>query len=622
MKIIHLLSQNHLTGAEVYAVTLARQQILQGHQVFQVSNGFFCETTAQAIQLPVETTSKLEFIRSVLQLRRLIQDNHIDLIHTHSRAAAKMAYWSTLGSNVAVVSTIHGQQHFSLSKKMFNQYGDFKIAICENIQNHLIEDFGYNPHRIKLLRNTIDPQIYHWTEPRSDQSHQFRIAIIGRTTGPKKQRTQQILQALDQMQWPSHLKVTVDLVGGHIDNLIDFTPIQYNLREVQHSNLKSSVYAEYDLVIGSGRVCMESLITGVPTIAFGEKEYLGLILEKNLQAALSSNFGDINLKKNRLALSLRRFESDIDLSIQMKKRLGSDTDYKDEIHQRKILSEKTMAEFSLTTISQKIEQLYQSAIFVRRHPHWIPILMYHKIPESDINTQHQIFVTQKNFEKHLQFFKKNKFKTLTFNELEKFKTGQISWKYFPKKPLILTFDDGYEDNLTFAAPLLKKYDFKAQVFLLADPKIKSNIWDTKPTDSSSPHVEPPAILVSGSDRLKWLSSPFEVGSHGFEHQKISTMSTEQMNQELSGSKTALENEFKCPISVYAFTYGDTTPEAQQAAQAAGYSYAVNTDTGGFLIEENPYAIFRVNIFPNETNFSLWKKTSRWYRRYYFWKRQK
>ena len=62
--------------------------------------------------------------------------------------------------------------------------------------------------------------------------------------------------------------------------------------------------------------------------------------------------------------------------------------------------------------------------------------------------------------------------------------------------------------------------------------------------------------------------------------------------------------------------------AAQAAQAAGYSYAVNTDTGAMLLEENPYSIFRVNIFPNETNFSLWKKTSRWYRKYYFWKRQK
>ena len=625
MKIIHLLSQNHLTGAEVYAVTLARQQILKGHEVFQISNGFFCETPAQTIACPVETPSRLEFIRTLFQLRRLIKENKIDLIHTHSRAAAKLAYWSTFGLKVAVVSTIHGQQHSSLSKKIFNQYGDFKIAICENIQNHLIEDFGYNPHRIKLLRNTIDPKLYHWIEPQAPRgtevSHQFRVAIVGRTTGPKKQRTQKILQALDQVQWPKNFKVTVDLVGGHLNNLIDFVPLQYQLHEIQHQSLKSEIYAEYDLVIGSGRVCMESLITGVPTIAFGEKEYLGLILEKNLQSALSSNFGDINLQKNLQTLSLRRFEADIALAIQMKNRLEIAADLKNEISERKSLSEKTMAEFSLTSISEKIERLYQSAIFIRHFPHWIPILMYHKIPLNAIQTQHKIFVTQKDFEKHLQFFKKNHFQTLTFNELEKYRTGQLSWENFPQKPLILTFDDGYEDNLTLAAPLLQKYNFKAQVFLLADSKLKSNVWDTLSNVSTS-HNEPLSALVSGPDRLKWLSSPFEIGSHGFQHQKISTMSFEEMNKELRDSKIALENEFKRPISVYAFTYGDTTPEAQQAAEAAGYSYAVNTDTGALLLEENPYGIFRVNIFPNETQFSLWKKTSRWYRRYYFWKRQK
>ena len=124
------------------------------------------------------------------------------------------------------------------------------------------------------------------------------------------------------------------------------------------------------------------------------------------------------------------------------------------------------------------------------------------------------------------------------------------------------------------------------------------------------------------DRLKWNESAFEIGSHGFSHQKITQMSEAEARLELRKSKQDLENEFKKNIPVYAFTYGDTSLEAAKWALEEGYDYAVNTDTGGQLLEEDPYRIFRVNIFPNESFFSLFKKTSSWYRTYYFRKRKK
>ena len=93
-------------------------------------------------------------------------------------------------------------------------------------------------------------------------------------------------------------------------------------------------------------------------------------------------------------------------------------------------------------------------------------------------------------------------------------------------------------------------------------------------------------------------------------------------EELRHSKALLEKEFDTDIPVYAFTYGDTHLAAAEWAREEGYDYAVNTDSGGLLIEEDPYRIFRVNIFPDENLVSLFKKTSSWYRKYYFKKRKK
>lgn len=600
VNILHLLSQNHLTGAEVYAVALARQQI-GTHTVHQVSNGFFCETPAHKLQLDVETRSRLHFLRNVLTLRRYLSSHRIDVIHTHSRAAVKLAWWATRFTDVATVSTVHGVQHSSFSKKLHNQYGQFIVAVCENIKTHLVRDFHYSPRNIKVIPNGIDPALYNF-QPRPLKEIK-KVAIIGRTTGPKGDRT---AQALEQLLSPAlaHLNLQITLIGGTKDSLKLSPTAQPSLHQVQQlpdgTELNSHVYTQYDLVIGSGRVCMEALLSGVRTIAFGEALYEGPVRLANFNAVITSNFGDIHPDHRAPQLP----------SAALVEALLNP--WPDEAEH---LAQLAQEHFSLTAVATKVMRLYESAVFLKKHPSWIPVLMYHKIPDHEIQSQHRIFVTKQNFERHLKFFKWRGLQTLTFSDLKKFRTGQKDWSQFPKKPLILTFDDGYRDNLENASPLLKKYNYRAQLFLLADPKVNSNRWDISDT-------EPVHEIISGPERQKWKESAFEIGSHGFSHKKLTELTTQEAMHELRESKASLEKEFGQTVDSFAFTYGITTADAPTLAEKAGYDYAVNTDSGGLLHEEEPHAIFRVNIFPDESLWSLFKKTSSWYRRYYYNKRRK
>ncbi|MBC7741930.1 MAG: polysaccharide deacetylase family protein [Bdellovibrionaceae bacterium] len=602
MKIVHLLSQTHLTGAEVYAATLARAQYDGGHQVYQVSNGFFHETPAEKFELEVETKSRLCFFKNARWLRKFLIVNQIQVIHTHSRAAAKLAFYARLGLKVGMVSTVHGQQHNSISKKLFSQYGEMIVAVCENIKIHLQKDFSYDAKRILVVRNAIDAKIF--SEPTAFEKNsnntsinRKKIAIIGRTTGPKKTRTELVLKALIEM----NADAEIFLIGGQLKDLDLVPSAKARVTEVGNKQLSGAIYHNYDIVVGAGRVCMEALLSGVPTIAFGEAEYIGLVQIENYSRALASNFGDINLNSTGPRLETAVFKHDIEIV------LG-----RAEI---RALRELALKDFSLSSISPRIQRIYESAYFLRNYSKWIPILMYHKIPSTEINSQHRIFVLKKNFEKHLQFFKWRGFKTLTFSELARFRRGEIDFAAFPKKPLVLTFDDGYRDNLENASPLLKKYNFRAQLFLLADSGINHNEWDA--------HSDEPAHeIVSGLERKHWLQSAFEIGSHGFSHRKITELSEGEALLELKSSKESLEKEFNIPINTFAFTYGITTAAAADWAFQAGYDYSVNTDSGGLLLEEAPYQIFRVNIFPEDDFFSLWKKTSSWYRNYYFNKRKK
>lgn len=599
MNIVHLLSQNHLTGAEVYATSLIQHQVADGHRVYQISNAFFSKSAAIQIPLEVETRSRLNRIKNIFWLRSFIKENKIDAIHTHSRAAVKLAYWATLGTKTALISTVHGIQHPSFSKKIHNQYGQFIIAVCENIKQQLIRDFKYSDRQIKVLPNGISSDLYSYI-PKDRNSKIKRVAIIGRTTGPKGQRTEQVLKALHSESL-KNLQLDVSLIGGHLKDMNLSEDILKSTKEITDLQLNSQVYSEYDLIIGSGRVCMEALISGCRTIAFGEACYVGTVTQDNYRLAKDSNFGDIHPNSKTPRLNEQSFLNEVLNPPQI---------------QADHLSLIAQEDFSLASISQRITRLYESARFLKYYPHWIPTLMYHKIPEYELESRHKIYVTKSNFEKHLKFFRHRGFETLTFSDLEAFRTGKRDMSQFPRKPLMLTFDDGYRDNFDNASPLLVKYGFKAQLFLLANPNIKDNNWDTAESD------EPSHEIIAGEERQIWKSSAFEIGSHGFSHKKITELSTSEALQELVDSKSALEKELAISVNVFAFTYGIIGSDSALLAEKAGYSYAVNTDTGGLLHEQDPFAIFRVNIFPDESLWSLYKKTSKWYRNYYFKKRKK
>lgn len=601
MNIIHLLSQNHLTGAEVYAVSLIGKQVSAQHQVYQISNGFFYEAGPSAvckIQRPVETKSRWQHVQNIIWLRNFIRKQGIQVVHTHSRAAAKLGYWATLGTKCALVSTVHGIQHSSFSKKILNQYGQIIFAVCENVKKQLIRDFSYRPEKIHVLPNAINSDHFSF-QPQKNIDANLKIAIIGRTTGPKGLRTEKAIKAIfSGYKKPFQLS----LLGGKVSQLNLPSDITEKISETPELQLNSRIYAHYDLVIGSGRVCMESLISGVPTIAFGEACYEGLITKINFESAFESNFGDIHPDSQLPELDSAKLIADIDRLHMVRDSLP-------------LLSEKALQLFNANTIAAKIQRFYESAYFLKNYSRWIPVLMYHKIPEHPISSEHKIYVTKSNFKKHLKFFKARGFETLTFSDLALFRTGQRKFQDFPKKPLVLTFDDGYQDNLLNASPLLKEYNYRAQIFLLADSKISSNQWDQ--TGS-----EPSHEIISGAERKKWPSSQFEVGSHGFSHKRMTTLSDQEALYELTESKKSLEAELGIHVNCFAFTYGETSDRAAQLAAEAGYDYAINTDSGGLLMEDAPYSIFRVNVFPDETTFSLWKKTSSWYRQYYRWKRKK
>ena len=127
----------------------------------------------------------------------------------------------------------------------------------------------------------------------------------------------------------------------------------------------------------------------------------------------------------------------------------------------------------------------------------IPILSYHSID----NKICPLSLNTKEFEKQLIFLKKNNYKSIYFNEIDSMQENQC----------VITFDDGYKDLIINALPLLKKYNFKAICYIVANNIGKTNTWDSKN------NLILKKDLMSILDIQEWLKNGMSIGSHSFNH---------------------------------------------------------------------------------------------------------
>lgn len=95
----------------------------------------------------------------------------------------------------------------------------------------------------------------------------------------------------------------------------------------------------------------------------------------------------------------------------------------------------------------------------------IPVLLYHSVKPELTDTDNQsMVVSTENFEKDLMYLNEKGYNTISLLELaEAYENPKIK---LPKKPILITFDDGYIDNYHYAYPLLKKYNSKASIFTI------------------------------------------------------------------------------------------------------------------------------------------------------------
>lgn len=208
---------------------------------------------------------------------------------------------------------------------------------------------------------------------------------------------------------------------------------------------------------------------------------------------------------------------------------------------------------------------------------YVPILLYHKIDDVAYSND---YTTTANFRAEMQALQAYGYTPILFSDLMSIRAGTEA---APAKPILLTFDDGYEDLLTKAAPILAEFHFVATSFIPTGRVGGTNAWDTGAMNAGEP-----VINHLTWNEIQTLSAQgfIDFQPHTVTHPDIRTLSDSQLAYELTASKQALESHLPGHTMLtfcYPYGYGTYDSRIQNAIWAAGYLDAVAASGG---IESN------------------------------------
>lgn len=227
------------------------------------------------------------------------------------------------------------------------------------------------------------------------------------------------------------------------------------------------------------------------------------------------------------------------------------------------------------------------------------VLMYHSI-DKHYNEKHDKWrVCPKDFEKQMRWFSKNGWTSFTISEL--CGSANSSKNGLPEKSFAITFDDGYKDNFKNAFEILKKYNFKATIYLV--PNQNKNHWESENTKNLAP------LLSENDIKIMQKSGLIEFGSHNLSHVNLEKLDQISLEFELKESKKQIENITKTPCTAFAYPYGKFNENIKKAVLNAGYKNAVIVKRGLFE-KGDDFAIKRLGILGTESFFDFWLKITR------------
>jgi len=211
------------------------------------------------------------------------------------------------------------------------------------------------------------------------------------------------------------------------------------------------------------------------------------------------------------------------------------------------------------------------------------ILMYHSIDDS----HSAISVSPAKFRAQLRYLKETGYQVLSLAELVSLLRAG---RNLAPKTVVLTFDDGFVNNLTVALPILKDLGFKATIFVTTGHCGGSNVWGI----SSNPRFP----ILTWSQVLQLSKEGVEIGAHTLSHPKLTRIPLAQAREEIANSKEILEEHLEQAVLSFAYPNGSYNQQIRDLVEEAGFAVACTIESGTVRTNDDLFLLKRVYVRDN------------------------
>ncbi len=168
-------------------------------------------------------------------------------------------------------------------------------------------------------------------------------------------------------------------------------------------------------------------------------------------------------------------------------------------------------------------------------------------------------------------------------------------KKITRKAVVITFDDGYEDNSLYGAQILKKYNIPATFFLTTGyVGTKRHFpWEEGAKETKS--------MMDWNEVRELAKMGFDIGGHTMNHVNLGEVSLDETEREIRGCKEKIEDEIGQEVNKFAYPFGGKNAmreEVVELVKKAGFMCCCSGYGGKVANGSDPFHLQRIGMYPN------------------------
>jgi glycosyltransferase involved in cell wall biosynthesis/peptidoglycan/xylan/chitin deacetylase (PgdA/CDA1 family) len=234
----------------------------------------------------------------------------------------------------------------------------------------------------------------------------------------------------------------------------------------------------------------------------------------------------------------------------------------------------------------------------RPQPGPLRILCYHSINDLANSPVIQNYgVPPEQFRQQLDMLKRSGFRFIHGDEFLRCLQGTAG---LPRRSILLTFDDCYEELLDVVLPILEEQGIPAVAFAVSGRLGGTNDWD-------EPIGARQLRLVDANGLRKLAERGVEIGAHSRAHRVLTRLPVDELMAEVSGSVTDLEARGLKRPRLFAYPHGEHNQKVRQAVHESGLQAAFTVDSGLIRPGQDPYQLPRIEILRGDVGRKFKKK---------------